>query len=50
MGFESIFIEEELVAEVDESGFKISAPYIFGGGAVVDEFADVLREAAAEVK
>lgn len=26
MGFESIFVEEELVAEIDESGFEIAAP------------------------
>lgn len=50
MGFESIFVEEELVAEIDESGFEIAAPQILGGRAIVDEFADVLRKAAAEIE
>lgn len=26
VGFQGIFVEEELVAEVDESGFEICAP------------------------
>lgn len=47
---EGAVVAEEVVAEVDEARFEVEAVEVPRGGAVGDEFAQVLREAAAEVE
>lgn len=44
---ERLAVAEELEAEIHEFAVEVGAVDVFGGGAIGDEFADVLREAAA---
>ena len=48
--FERVLIAEEIEAQVEEVLLQVAGVEGVGGGAVVDEFADVLGEAAAEVE
>lgn len=43
-------VAEEVVAEIYEAFFDVEAVEVLGGGAVGDEFPEVLGEAAAEVE
>ncbi len=50
VSLEGFFVEEEVVAKLDEARFKICTPEVLGRPAIVDQLADVLVKAAADIK
>ena len=47
---QTIAVPAEIVARIHQPGLQIKPMYMVGGGAIEDEFADVLTETAAEVE
>lgn len=49
-GFQLVFVQEQVVAELDEGASEIRSVYVFRWGAVDDQAADLLAEAAAQIE
>ncbi|KAL8740310.1 MAG: hypothetical protein Q9184_008508, partial [Pyrenodesmia sp. 2 TL-2023] len=43
-------VTEEIVAEIKEPGFEVASIKVVPGCAVIDQFADILGKAAAQVE